>query len=580
MARILVVDDDPFFLQVAADILRGAGFTPVPVSSGREAMKLLSAEPCEVVVTDVVMPDISGLELLRMIKRLEPLKPVICVSVLQSYANVVQMIRGGAFDFVPKPLDPPHLVAAVRAALEQYLREMEKERLVARAQDWTRELLALRTLGEASGQDLLRTLFHKTVEAVADTLGVKVASLMLLDGEELAIVDAIGLPPEVIAKVRVPAGQGISGWVVQHGEPLLINDLARHPVFHPSTFSDQYQTQSALCVPLRRGERVLGVINVNNKVNGTPFEQKDLDLLLTVANQVAMAIDNARLFHDLEEKAAELRRAHQELVRLDKDKTELILNISHELKTPLTAILGYAGLLRTMPVGEEAADYAARIEGSSQRLNHVVERMLELFRLEAGRTRFHPAWVGSSELAGPVQAMLGVELEGRKVALDLAGVPERVWADGSLLRRALLLVLENAAKFSSPGSPVEIAARRLAERPPVPVWAQGEAPADKPHCWLEISVTDHGKGMAEKDIPVIFEKFRQLGDILTDKPAGTGLGLSIARSILELHGGSIWATSVGGEGSSFHLLVPQPPPPEASAAGTAPPEPADKEKGP
>jgi signal transduction histidine kinase/CheY-like chemotaxis protein len=578
MARILVVDDDPFFLHVAEDILRGAGFTPVPVSTGREAMRVLSAEPCEVVVTDVIMPDISGLDLLRMIKRLEPLKPVICVSVLQSYTNVVEMIRGGAFDFVPKPLDPSQLVASVRAALEQYGREMEKERLVARAQGWTRELLALRTLGEATGQDLLRTLFRKTVEAVADTLGVKVASLMLLEGDELAIVDANGLPSEVIGKVRVPAGQGISGWVAQHGEPLLINDLARHPVFRPSTFAGQYQTQSALCVPLRRGDRVLGVINVNNKIDGTPFEQKDLDLLLTVANQVAMAIDNARLFHDLEEKAAELRRAHQELVRLDKDKTELILNISHELKTPLTAILGYAGLLRNMRLGGEAADFGSRIEASSQRLNHIVERMLELFRLEAGRTRCHPSWVTVSGLMGPACAVLEEEMAGRSVEMDIAEAPGPAWADGSLFRRALVLVLENALKFSPAGSPLEMGARRLAGRPPLPAWAHGAGegsppgrggPAGQPASWLEFVVTDHGTGMAEKDIPLIFERFRQLGDILTEKPSGAGLGLSIARTILELHGGLIWAESTRGVGSSFHLLLPQPPAPK----------PADKEKG-
>jgi len=566
---ILVVDDDPFFLKVAADILREAGFNPVPVPSGREAMRVLASEPCSVVVTDVVMPDLDGLTLLRMVKRLEPLKPVICVSVVQTYQNAVEMLRGGAFDFVPKPLDPPQLVASVQAALEEYGRAMEKEKLVARAQTWARELLTLRTLGESSGQDVVRTLFRKTVEAVADTLRVKVASLMLVSSGELTIADAIGLPAEVIPKVHVPLGRGLSGWVAEKGEPLLINDIARHPVFRPSTFKDQYQTQSALCVPLKRGDRVLGVINVNNKVDGTPFEQKDLDLLLTVANQVAMAIDNARLFHDLEEKAEELRRSHSEVVRLDKDKTELILNISHELKTPLTAILGYAGLLKSSLGDEENREYAGRIERASQRLNHIVERMLELFRLEAGRTRAQPAWTPLSEIVGSARGGVGDLLDGRELTVDVERAPARAFGDPALLRRALALTLENASKFSPPGTPIGVEASLLRERPAIPEWALKGAGGENgpggspPDGWLMISIRDRGVGMAVGDLPVIFEKFRQLGDIMTEKPAGAGLGLSIVRAILERHHGMIWAESEKGKGSTFHMLLPQPPSPEA-----------------
>ncbi len=562
MSRVLLVDDDPFFLKLAGDILRDAGFAVETAGNGREAMRLLSSSHCEVVVTDIVMPDLSGLELLRMIKRLEPLKPVICVSSYQSFPNAVEMLRGGAFDFVPKPVEPGHLVEAVRAAEEAYAQALEKEKLVARAQGWARELLTLRSLGEVAGQDLLKTLFRKTVEAVADTLGVHVVSLMLMGDRELSIADAKGLPQEVIPKVRVPLGKGISGWVAQHGEPLLINDIATHPVFRPSTFSGQYQNQSALCVPLKRGERILGVININNKVDGTAFEQKDLDLLLTVANQVSMAIDNARLFQDLEAKAAELARAHQELVALDKDKTELILNISHELKTPLTAIFGYAGLLHTLEGGAEKgdiSDYTGHIEESAHRLNHIVERMLELFRLEAGRTRATPAWTAVNELAAAAAEQAHQALDGHPLQTDLSSAPPRVHADPILLRKALALVLENAGKFSPPGSPVGLAVRRLPQPPPVPAYALAEgATLPASPGWVEITVADAGAGMGESDIPLIFEKFKQLGNIMTEKPTGTGLGLSIARAAMELHHGLIWAESEKGKGSAFHLLLPQP----------------------
>ena len=112
---------------------------------------------------------------------------------------------------------------------------------------------------------------------------------MVLEGKVLRLVEARGLPEEVIGKVTVPLGKGISGHVAKTGEPLLINDISKSEKFRPSTFKDQYSTQSALCVPLVRGDRVLGVLNANNKISGESFTESDRDLLYTMASQVAMS---------------------------------------------------------------------------------------------------------------------------------------------------------------------------------------------------------------------------------------------------------------------------------------------------
>jgi len=562
---ILVVDDDKFFLRQMVDILSDGSFKAQGVTSGEQAMERLKDHKFQVIVTDVVMGDMSGIDLLRKVRMQDRLTPVICVSGVRSFDNVVEMIRNGASDFLPKPFKPEQLLSAVSSAVIDYEIAMEKESIVARSDKWNRELLTLRMLGEASSKEMLQSLFKRTIEAISDTLQVETASLMVMEGEGegevLRLVEAMGLPKEVIGKVTVPLGKGISGHVAQTGEPLLINDISKDEKFRPSTFKDQYSTQSALCVPLVRGDRVLGVLNANNKISGESFTESDRDLLYTMASQVAMSMDNARLFLDLEEKAEALRIAHEELVRLDKDKTELILNLSHELKTPLTSIIGFASLIPTLDLEGETdslAEFIDRLEGSATHLNYLVERILELFRLEAGRVPWKLEPNSAKTLVeGTVHEFDG-KLKERDVSLILEKVEDVEFiCDMRLFKRTMELILENVLKFSPDDSPVQINAFWHDSLPPVPDYAVDRESLElrgEMRGWIELTIRDHGKGMREKDIPHVFEKFRQLGDILTEKPEGIGLGLSIARAIMERHHGAVWADLAEGGGTRLHLL--------------------------
>lgn len=562
--RVLVVDDDRFFLRQMADILDNSGFETECVESGAEALEKMQEGIFEVVVTDVVMQDITGIELLRAIRQRDRLTPVICVSSVRSFDNAVELIRVGAADFLSKPFEPEQLIATVSRACIDHQYALEREKILARSDKWSKELLTLRQLGEVSSKEMLQTLFERTIEAVSDILQVETASLMLLEGEALRVVEAVGLPSEIIGKATVPVGKGISGHVAQTGEPLLINDINSHEKFSPSSFKKQYSTQSALCVPLVRGERILGVLNANNKMNGEAFTETDRDLLATMAAQVAMSIDNARLFAGLEEKAEDLRQAHEELVRLDKDKTEMILNISHELKTPLTSIIGFASLIPSLELsGETEAlmDFISHLESSATHLNHLVERILELFRLEAGRIHLklepHPV----REVIDASLQQLENILRDREVLRDLNGAAEAAFlCDTRLFTRVLELVLENAVKFSPRDKPIEIQIFKYDQLPEVPDYAgdlENLLSKEDGNGWIGIVIRDHGRGIKEKDIPKIFEKFKQLGDIMTDKPAGIGLGLSIARAIMERHHGVIWADLAPEGGSRFHLLLPR-----------------------
>ena len=558
---VLVVDDDRFFLRQMVDILSDGGFKVQGAPSGEKALELLSTTRFQVIVTDVVMKDMSGIDLLKQVRIYDRLTPVICVSGVRSFENVVEMIRNGASEFLSKPFKPEQLLSAVSLAVIDNEVARDKERIVARSDKWNRELLTLRMLGEASSKEILQNLFKRTIEAISDTLQVETTSLMLLEGKVLRLVEARGLPEEVIGKATVPLGKGISGHVAKTGEPLLINDISKSEKFRPSTFKDQYSTQSALCVPLVRGDRVLGVLNANNKISGESFTESDRDLLYTMATQVAMSMDNARLFLDLEEKAEALRVAHEELVRLDKDKTELILNLSHELKTPLTSIIGFASLIPTLELEGETdslGEFIERLESSAMHLNYLVERILELFRLEAGRVPWKLEPNPTKGLVeGTVQELEG-RMKGKEVVLELGDVQDyELICDMRLFKRTMELILENAVKFSPVDSPLKIKAFWHDNLPQVPDYAvdreslglEGEMKG-----WIELTIRDHGKGMREKDIPHIFDKFRQLGDILTEKPEGIGLGLSIARAIMERHHGAVWADLADGGGTRLHLL--------------------------
>ncbi|TNF50253.1 response regulator, partial [bacterium] len=451
--RVLVVDDDRLYTEVVRDMLQKEGINAGVAFGGEEALELFEEGGWDVVVTDVVMDHMSGIDLLKEIKRRDSLVPVICISSVKSFDAVVEMLRGGAHNFIYKPLEPERLLSAVRKAHRDHLQAVENEAIIERSESWTKELLALRQLGESSSKDMLRILFRKTVEAVADTLQIETVSLMILEDEHLVVRDGIGLPEEVVGKARVPLGSGISGYVAQTGEPVLINDISKHDRFKPSKFRRQYSTQSALCVPLMRGERVLGVINANNKTSGASFIGSDLDLLVTIAAQVAMAVDNAGLYRGLEEKAEALAKAHEELLRLDKDKTELILNISHELKTPLTSIIGFAGLIHNLDLqdGDENEDlmmYVNRIESSANLLNHLVERMLELFRLEARRSKMTREFILSPEIVSLALADLEGVINGRNVERDIAAIEDKmIYCDPFLFTRAFGVILENAVKF-------------------------------------------------------------------------------------------------------------------------------------
>ena len=180
--RVLVVDDDRLTLEIVLEILRSGGMDATGATGGAEALKILDEGSWDVVITDIVMDGLTGIDLLHRVKAGSRLLPVICMSGYKSFDSAVQMIKGGASDFLYKPIDRDRLLHVVKSAFSKYRRAIENERIIAQSQSWARELLTLRQLGESSSRDMLQVLFQKTVEAVAETLQIETVSLMIVEG--------------------------------------------------------------------------------------------------------------------------------------------------------------------------------------------------------------------------------------------------------------------------------------------------------------------------------------------------------------------------------------------------------------
>jgi len=288
-----------------------------------------------------------------------------------------------------------------------------------------------------------------------------------------------------------------------------------------------------LAVPLLRENHLLGALAVNRNSVGA-FAPEVIELLKTLATQSALAIQNARLFREIEQKSRELETASGH-------KSEFLANMSHELRTPLNAIIGFSEVLSERMFGDindKQAEYLGDILESGRHLLSLINDILDLSKIEAGRMELE---LNEFQLPDAIENALSLVKERahrREIALvrtidDHLGV---IRADERKVKQVMLNLLSNALKFTPEGGRIDVRAQVH----------DGET---------EISVTDTGVGIAPEDQGAIFEEFRQVGTA-SKKVDGTGLGLAISRKFVELHGGRIWVESQVGKGSRFAFTLP------------------------
>ena len=284
---------------------------------------------------------------------------------------------------------------------------------------------------------------------------------------------------------------------------------------------------------LLREDRIIGGLVVRRKSTGE-FRPEVIELLKTFATQSVLAIQNARLFREIEDKSRQIEAANRH-------KSEFLANMSHELRTPLNAIIGFSEVLGERLFGElneKQAEYTEDILSSGRHLLSLINEILDLSKVEAGRMELELATFDLPLAIDNARTFVRERATRHGITVDVA-IDERLGdfiGDERKIKQILLNLLSNAVKFTPEGGRIGINA----------IQSNGA---------VEISVTDTGIGIAPEDQPRIFEEFRQVGSDYEHKSEGTGLGLTLAKKFVELHGGKIWVTSEVGKGIEVYFYA-------------------------
>ena len=316
-------------------------------------------------------------------------------------------------------------------------------------------------------------------------------------------------------------------------EPIQVADLRDEPASILNEIILRAGYRARMVAPLMRGEDIVGMLVVRRRTPGE-FAKNTVDLIETFAAQSALAIQNARLFHEIEDKSRQLAEASQH-------KSQFLANISHELRTPLNAILGYTELMADGAYGEPSEKMLGvlkRLEANGRHLLGLINDVLDLSKIEAGQLVLELSDYSVQDIAQTVRGTLEPLAADKKLAFKVE-MPSELppgRGDGRRLTQVLINLVGNAIKFTDAG---EVA---------IKVEAYNGS--------FHVSVRDTGPGISAADQAKLFQEFQQADNAITKKKGGTGLGLAISKRIIEMHGGRIWVNSIVGQGSTFSFTLP------------------------
>lgn len=375
-------------------------------------------------------------------------------------------------------------------------------------------------------------LLQMIIETATDILDCEAASLLLFDeaSGQLRFEAATGQNVEALAEVFVPLDRSIAGTIFRENRTLLIDDTAhdeRH--FKGAAEATGFETQVLLGVPMRIDGNPVGVLEALNPRRGT-FTEADIETLTIVSAQAAVAMRNARQRHALHE-------ANDRLARLDQLKNDFMAIASHELRTPVSIVLGFGTVLRDES-GGHLAEMATDVITAGERMQEVIETLEEMSVIQDESVQLERHPVELQPVLREAWANVEVETRIQHTRIALPDAPLWVLAD----HRRLLLVLENLLKNACTFTPTS---------------GSVDLSLEQQESDLIISLRDTGCGLAAADHRRIFEAFYQTDTSLTRTHEGLGVGLTIADALVRLHEGHIWAESAGpGLGSTFHVRLP------------------------
>jgi signal transduction histidine kinase len=362
--------------------------------------------------------------------------------------------------------------------------------------------------------------------------------VFLREGDEYRPTASFGATAEQLEFMRSRHLTSTSGTLVgrtaQTRQVVQIEDARNHPDYAWNESLAMLGFRTMLGVPMLREGEPIGVVAIwRDEVR--PFSERDTQLVMSFADQAVIAIENVRLFREIQDKSRQLEIANQH-------KSEFLANMSHELRTPLNAIIGFSEVLLERMFGElneKQDDYLKDIFSSGKHLLSLINDILDLSKIEAGRMELDVETFDVPSALGNAMTLVRERAQRHGITLGLEVDPAvgEMRADERKFKQILLNLLTNAVKFTPDGGKVDVRARL----------ADGV---------LEVAVYDTGIGIAAQDQAAVFEEFRQVGRHYTNKQEGTGLGLALTQRFVELHGGTIRVESELGRGSVFTFTLP------------------------
>ena len=629
---ILIADDSSEIRRYLEEtVLVPAGYRVRSVGDGMSALALAQELNPDVVITDHQMPNLTGLQLIKRLRKKSPGTPVILISSEESELMAIEANQAGAAEYIVKPFKADTLLNALQRVLGRNLPPRgseERARASALEADLQRRLHELETLARIGRtvtamlnvDDVLRTVVEEAVQLT----GAEEGSLLLLEEEsgELYMRASKNFDDDFASAFRLHVRDSLAGQVMKTGEPILLDEHS------PQKIKTAYLVHSLIYVPMRVRGKTIGVLGVDNRKAGRILTQQDVTVMMAMADYAAIAIENAQLYYrteserrkletvikdtqsgvivvDPENRVMMLNKTAKEafcvkgdyfgrsaaevfdhshllevmrtgvgtirreeiivedgrvfniqkssingvgvsivmhdithLKELDRIKSEFVTTVSHDLRSPLTAILGYVELIeRAGPLSAQQEDFIGRVRISVEQIAHLVSDLLDLGRIEAG--------LDTTKERTPMAVLAHYAMDnfrnrftekGLRLKAKLEEGLPFVHGDPIRLRQMVDNLLENALKYTPTGGTIYVETESEDEQ-------------------VILRIRDTGPGIPAQDQPYLFDKFYRASNVPGDTP-GTGLGLSIVKSIVDQHDGRIWVESELGQGATFTIVLP------------------------
>jgi signal transduction histidine kinase/DNA-binding response OmpR family regulator len=553
---VLAVDDREDSLKFLREyVLEPNGYKMLQANNGADALEIVLSQKVDLVISDLVMPKMGGLELLETLRDKDIEIPVILMTFHGSEGTAVRAFRLGARDYIIKPFAIDEMLNAIDRALTESRLRQERDGLTQtvlqinqQLENRVQELRFLYGIGRSvtSLQDLQQIL-NRIVEAAAYLTNAEESSLMLIDDDssDLYLRAARGINEKHATSFRIKMRDSIAGQVVQTGRPIMIGGMNQDDSFKVKT---DYFVKSLLNVPLKVKDRVIGVLAVNNKNEVKAFSDRHLNLLMALADYASVAIDNARLYARLTSEVDRAEQSSRQLESLVEARTAALQSVNQQLlKSEKVSALGYmaAGVVNEMnePVNNiinglpklgletspESTDLLASIERDILHCRQTIDSLLHF----SGQQEYRFQEVYLNDIIETAWSRVANEYdvpEDINVVRGLEPQLPLVMADAKLMEQAVHHLIRNTVLSMSSGGALHIISRAVGGK-------------------VQMIISNSGTGLSPEDVQHIFDPFYRAGQNTF------GLDLSIAQAIIQRHNGTIEVESQPEQGTTFTVLL-------------------------